>query len=48
MKTTLDHSLESIDPVCTLDQLSGRVDEGLNSSRVKSGIIEELKSPGPF
>jgi hypothetical protein len=41
MKSKLDRLLESIDPARTLDQVSARVDEALNSFRVKSGIIEE-------
>ena len=41
MKTKLDRLLESIDPARTLDQVSWRVDEALNSFRVKSGIIED-------
>lgn len=41
MITKLDRLLESIDPARTLDQVSSRVDEALNSFRVKSGIIEE-------
>ena len=41
MKTKLDQLLESIDPARTLDQVSARVDEALNSFRVKSGIIED-------
>lgn len=41
MKTKLDLLLESIDPARTLEQVSARVDEALNSFRVKSGIIED-------
>ncbi len=41
MKTELDRLLESIDPVLTLDQVSARVDEALNSFQVESGIIED-------
>jgi hypothetical protein len=41
MITKLDRLLESIDPARTLDQVSARVDEALNSFRVKSGIIED-------
>ena len=41
MKTKLDRLLESIDPARTLDQVSARVDEALNSFKVKSGIIED-------
>ena len=41
MKTKLDRLLESIDPARTLDQVSARVDEALNSFRVKSGTIED-------
>ena len=40
MKTKLDRLLESIHPARTLDQVSARVDEALNSFKVKSGIIE--------
>jgi hypothetical protein len=40
MKTKLDRLLESIDPARTLDQVSARADEALNSFKVKSGIIE--------
>jgi hypothetical protein len=41
MKTKLDRLLESIDPARTLDQVSARADEALNSFKVKSGIIED-------
>jgi hypothetical protein len=41
MKTKLDRLLESIDPDLTLDQVSARVDEALNSFRLKSGIIAD-------
>jgi len=41
MKTKLDRLLESIDPASTLDQVSVRVDDALNSFRVKSGIIKD-------
>jgi hypothetical protein len=41
MKTKLDRLLESVDPAHTLDQVSARVDEALNSFQMKSGIIED-------
>jgi hypothetical protein len=41
MKTKLDRLLDSIDPASTLDQVSARVDDALNSFRVKSGIIKD-------
>jgi hypothetical protein len=41
MRTKLDRLLESIDPDITLDQISARVDDALNSFRVKAGIIED-------
>ena len=41
MNTKLDQLLESIDPARTLDQVSARVDQALNSFRVKSGIIKD-------
>jgi hypothetical protein len=41
MKTKLDRLLESIDPTRTLDRISMRVDEAVNSFRVKSGIITD-------
>jgi len=41
MKTKLDNLLESIDPSRTLDQVSARVDEALNSFQMKSGIIKD-------
>jgi len=41
MKTKLDRLLESIDPALTLDQVSARVDEALNSFQVQSGIMED-------
>jgi hypothetical protein len=40
MKTKLDRLLESIDPTRTLDQVSMRVDEAVNSFRVRSGITD--------
>jgi hypothetical protein len=41
MKTKLDRLLDSIDPASTLDQVSARVDDALNSFRVKLGIIKD-------
>jgi len=41
MKTKLGRLLESIDPALTLDQVSARVDEALNSFQVQSGIMED-------
>ena len=41
MGTNLDRLLESIDPSRTLDQVSARVDEAINSFHVKSGIIKD-------
>jgi hypothetical protein len=41
MKTKLDRLLESIDPARTLDQVSSRADEAVNSFRVQSGIIKD-------
>ncbi len=41
MITELDRLLESIDPSRTLDQVSTRVDDALNSFRVQSGIIKD-------
>ena len=41
MKTKLDRLLESIDPARSLDQVSARVDEAINSFHVKSGIIND-------
>jgi len=41
METKLDRLLESIDPDLTLDQVSARVDEALNSFGLESGIIED-------
>ena len=38
--TRLDRLLESIDPARTVDQVSARVDEALNSFRIKSGVTE--------
>ncbi len=40
MQTKLDRLLSSIDPVRTLDQVSARVDEAVNSFQVESSIIE--------
>lgn len=40
MKTRLDKLLESIDPAKTLDQVSTRVDNALNSFRINIGIIK--------
>jgi len=39
--TKLDRLLETIDPARTLEQVSARVDEAINSFRVKSGVIKE-------
>ena len=36
--TKLDRLLESIDPACTLEQVSARADEALNSFRMESAI----------
>lgn len=47
MQTKLDNLLESIDPVRTLDQVSARVDEAINSFQLESGSIrqwDEFKS----
>ncbi|MBC2714910.1 MAG: hypothetical protein HF978_06335 [Desulfobacteraceae bacterium] len=41
MKTKLDRLLESIDPSITLDQVSSRIDQALNSFQIDSGIIED-------
>ena len=41
MTTKLDRLLESIDPDLTLDQVSARVDEALNSFQLGSGILED-------
>ncbi|MBW1744311.1 MAG: hypothetical protein JRJ47_12925 [Deltaproteobacteria bacterium] len=41
MKTRLDKLLESIDPTVTLDQVSSRVDEAMNSFKMESGIIQK-------
>jgi hypothetical protein len=38
--TRLDRFLESIDPIHTMDQVSARVDEAINSFRINSGVIE--------
>ena len=40
MKTQLDKILESIDSRQTLEQVASRVDEGVNSFSVESGIIQ--------
>jgi hypothetical protein len=40
MKTKLDELLNSIDPARTLDQVSARVDEAINSFQIKSGSIK--------
>jgi len=40
MKTRLDRLLESIDPAITLDLVSSRVDEALNSFNIKSAMIQ--------
>lgn len=39
METRLDKLLESIDPAVTLDRVSSRVDEAMNSFNMKSGMI---------
>lgn len=41
MKTKLDNLLESIDPARTLDEVSARVDDALNTFSTKSGIIKD-------
>jgi hypothetical protein len=43
MKTKLDQLLESIDPARTLDQVSARVDEAVNSFPGKSAAIKDWK-----
>ncbi len=46
MKTKLERLLENIDPVRTLEEVSARVDEAVNSFPVASGIVtdrEEFK-----
>jgi hypothetical protein len=40
-KTKLDQLLESIDPAVTLEQVSSRVDEAINSFNMESGIIQK-------
>jgi len=40
MKTKLDELLNSIDPARTLDQVSERVDEAINSFQLKSGTTK--------
>jgi len=40
MKTKLDELLKSIDPVRTLDQVSARVNEAINSFQIKSGTTK--------
>ena len=39
--TKLDRLLEDIDPARTLDQVSSRADEAVNSFRMQSGIIKD-------
>ena len=39
MQTKLDNLLESIDPIRTLDQVSARVDEAINSFQLEYGSI---------
>jgi len=41
MKTKLDRLLESTDPSKTIEAVSARIDEAINSFRVKSGIIDD-------
>ena len=41
MDTKLDKLLASIDPIRTLDKVSARVDEAINSFHVGSGIIKQ-------
>jgi hypothetical protein len=41
VKTKLDNLLESIDPARTIDQVSARIDDALNSFSAKSGIIKD-------
>lgn len=41
MKTKLDRLLESIDPARTLDEVSGRADDAVNSFRMESTIIDD-------
>jgi len=41
METRLNRLLESIDPGVTLDQVSARIDEALNSFNMESGIIQK-------
>ena len=41
VKTNLDKLLESIDPAQTLDQVSARIDDALNSFLTESGIIKD-------
>ncbi len=40
MKTRLDKLLENIDPAVTLDRVSSRVDEAMNSFKMESGMIQ--------
>ena len=44
MKTALDNLLESIDPSQTIDKVSARVDEAINTFEINSGIIEEWET----
>jgi hypothetical protein len=41
VKTKLDNLLESIDPAQTLDQVSARIDDALNSFSTESGMIKD-------
>jgi hypothetical protein len=41
VQTKLDNLLESIDPLRTLDQVSARVDEAINSFQLESGSIKQ-------
>ena len=41
MQTKLDKLLESIDPVRTLDEVSARVDEAINSFYAGPGVIRQ-------
>ena len=39
--TRLDRLLESIDPSKTLDQVSARIDDAINSFEKDAGVIED-------
>jgi hypothetical protein len=41
MKTKLDRLLESIDPIRTMEQVSARIDNAINSFRVERYIIKD-------